>query len=905
LPWASSVAASSARATSTIGTGTGAGFVASATAGPGGGAGVLCTTLTAGWTRCAASFTAGRHARRAAAASSPPSTPVRSILTLTTLARTRHRADFLEIPAAPDGLSCRAVSLTRPPHSLTATVLGAGTMGAQIAAHLANAGIRTFLLDMVPKGAPADAPPATRSALAHGALQQLAKSKPPAFTDPAHAARITPGNLEDDLERAVGASDLVLEAVVERLDIKQALFARIAAAAPAHAILASNTSGIAIGAIASQLPEPARARVVGMHFFNPPRYMYLLEVVPSRFTAPEVTAELAEFSDRVLGKGVVVCRDTPNFIGNRVGTGEMILTFATTAAGGYTVEEVDFLNGPLMGRPRTGSYRLGDLVGIDVIGHVIRNLHAALEEDPDELRDRMVLPPVIEALIQRRLLGDKTKSGFYRNKGAEAFDLVALDYRPARPAAFPELADIAKIKDLPARVHAAMRAPGRAGEFLRAVYLPLFNYAAGRLGTICATPREIDDAMAWGYSWQLGPFALMDAVGVAWVVDQLKRSDVAIAPALTELLEKQGPDARWYGGRPSARTVYVPGEGPRPLAPPAGVLELAARKDRAGEFLRNDTASLIDLGDGIACLEFRGKMNVLDAGAIALLHETLPALAGAGGFRGLVIGNQADNFCAGADLRKILADARARDFAAIEQAVRALQDALMALRHGPLPVVVAPHGMTLGGGVEVALHGHSVVAASELYMGLVEIGVGLLPAGGGLKEMARRASEWADQVPGGDPYPFVRRAFEHAAAGKVSGSAHEARAMGFLRPDDLVVFNKARVLAEAKRRAIGLAEIGHLPPDRNAPIAIIEPGRTASLLMGARMFAWGGYASAHDQKIAEKIAHVLGGGLTGSKTVTAQDLLDREREAFCSLAGEPATVARIEHMLTTGKPLRN
>lgn len=781
-------------------------------------------------------------------------------------------------------------------------------MGAQIAAHLANAGIRTVLLDMVPNGVPAAAPRSARDALALGALQQLAKSKPPAFTDPAHAARISPGNLEDDLERAVAASDLVIEAVVERLDVKQALFARIAAAAPAHAILTSNTSGIAIGKIAEHLPEAARARVVGMHFFNPPRYMNLLEVVPSQYTAPAVTDELADFSDRVLGKGVVVCRDTPNFIGNRVGTGEMILTFAETARGNYTVEEVDLLNGPLMGRPRTGSYRLGDLVGIDVIGHVIRNLHAALGDDPaspdfDELRSLMVVPPVIEALIQRRLLGDKTKSGFYRKKGAEAFDLVTLDYRAARPAEFPELADIAKIRDLPARVHAALRAPGRAGEFLRAVYLPLFNYAAARLGAICSTPKEIDDAMAWGYSWQLGPFALMDAAGVGWCVEQLKASGAAIAPALSDLLAKQGPDARWYGGRPSERTVFVPGAGPRPLPTPSGVIELAARKDRVGEFLRNDTASLIDLGDGIACLEFRGKMNALDAGAIDLLTRAVPALERAGGFRGLVIGNQGDNFSAGADLRKILADAKNRDFAAIEQAVAALQNALMGLRHGPLPVVVAPHAMTLGGGVEVALHGHSVVAASELYMGLVEIGVGLLPAGGGLKEMARRASEWAAQVPAGDPYPFVRRAFEHAAAGKVSGSAHEARAMGFLRPDDVIVFNRSRVLAEAKRRAIGLAESGYVPPDRDAPITIIEPGRTASLNMGAQMFFWGGHASAHDQKIAQKIAHVLGN--VGKTSATAQDLLDREREAFCSLAGEPLTVARIEHMLATGKPLRN
>ena len=804
------------------------------------------------------------------------------------------------------------MSLLRPTHSITATVLGAGTMGAQIAAHLANTGIRTFLLDIVPRGVPTGAPKAARDALALGALQQLLKAKPAAYTDPAHAARLTTGNLEDDLERAVGASDLVIEAVVERLDVKQALFTRVAAAARPDAILTSNTSGLAIGAIAEGLPEAARARLVGMHFFNPPRYMHLLEVVPSRYTAPEVAAELADFSDRVLGKGVVVCRDTPNFIGNRVGIAEMVLTFRASKEGDYTVEEVDLLNGPLMGRPRTGSYRLGDMVGLDVVGHVIKNLSEVLSADPhspdyDELFELMVVPAMIEQMLQRRMLGDKTKGGFYRKAGKdlEALDLGTLEYRELRPAEFPELAEVAKIRDLGPRVHAALRAPGRAGEFLRQVYLPLFNYAAHRLGGICETPRQIDDAMCWGYGWQLGPFGLMDAVGVAWCAEQLQASGLPVAPALTRLLAELGPEARWYGGSVSAPTQQVPGAGARPVPTPAGVLVLAAEKDRRGELHRNETASLIDIGDGIACLEFRGKMNALDDGAVRMLQEAQGTLARLGGFRGLVIGNQAENFCVGADLRTILGAGERGDTATLERAVATLQDALMDLRHGALPVVVAPHGMTLGGGVEVALHGDAVVAGSELYMGLVEIGVGLLPAGGGLKEMCRRASEWAAEVPDGDPYSFVRRAFENAAAGKVSTSAHEARALGFLRASDGVVFHRARVVAEAKRRAISLAEGGYVPPDRDAPIALIQPGRGASLLMGAQLFFWGGFASAHDQKIAEKIAHVLSGGMTGRPTATAQQLLDLEREAFCSLATEPATVARVQHMLKTGKPLRN
>lgn len=805
-----------------------------------------------------------------------------------------------------------AVTLSRPTHLLAATVLGAGTMGAQIAAHLANAGVRTFLLDMAPRGVPADAPPAVRNALALGALGAMAKAKPAPFMDPALAAKITPGNLDDDLERAVAGSDLVIEAVVERLDVKQALFTRVAAAAKPDAVLASNTSGISIGAIAEGLPEAVRPRVVGMHFFNPPRYMHLLEVVPSRYTDPAVTAALADFSDRALGKGVVVCRDTPNFIGNRIGIAEMVLTFKATTDLGLTVEEVDLLNGPLMGRPRTGSYRLGDMVGLDVVGHVIKNLHEGLTPAQDELHALFSVPPSLAQMLERKLLGDKTGGGFYRKskgkdaKGIQALDLQTLEYRDTRPAEFPELAEVAGVRSLEARVHAALRASGRAGEFLRRVYLPLFNYAAARAGEICGTPKEIDDAMRWGYGWQAGPFALWDAVGVAWGAAQLKEMGVEPAPAVQALLAEQGEGARWYGGRPSAPTVYVAGSGAQPVAAPAGVLVLAARKDAAGELHRTATASLVDLGDGIACLEFRSKMNVLDEGVITMLREAVPALQRAGGFRGLVIGSQAENFGAGADLRQIAKLAKDRDFAGLERAVRTLQDALMDLRHGPLPVVAAPYGLALGGGLETALHAHAIVAGSELYAGLVEVGVGLLPAGGGLKELCRRASEWAAQSPEGDPYPLVRRAFENAAGGKVSASAFEARAMGLLGPGDGVVFHRDRVLASAKQRAISLAEAGYVPPDREAPITVVSAGRGASLLLGAQLFEWGGYASAHDKLIAQKIAHVLSGGMPAAPTTrTAQQLLDLEREAFCSLAGEEKTLARIEHMLATGKPLRN
>jgi 3-hydroxyacyl-CoA dehydrogenase len=803
---------------------------------------------------------------------------------------------------------------------LVATVVGAGTMGAQVAAHLANAGIRTYLLDIVPRDVPAEAPSATRSALARGALKQMAKGKPPPFMQADVGERIQPGNLDDDLEDAVSRSDLVVEAVVERLDIKQKLFSRLAAAAPEHAILATNTSGISIAAIADGLPEEARSRVVGMHFFNPPRYMHLLEVVPSRYTAPSVVEEVSTFSDRVLGKGIVLCRDTPNFIGNRVGTADLLLTFAAAFDGGYTVEEVDQLNGPLTGRPRTGSFRLSDLIGIDIAGHIVDNLRAAFSGDPkdesyDELYDMMVVHPKIAKMIEAGLLGDKTGKGFYRKtrdergkRKIESLDLESLEYRDRTEPAFAELADIAKIPKLEERVAAALRAEGRAGEFLRKVQLPLLNYAANRVGAICDTPKQIDDAMCWGYGWKLGPFALWDAAGVAWSVEQLESMGIEPAGTARALLEKHGKDATFYTGSAANPKVFVPvtKNDYEPLETPEGVIRLDARRADGKVIHENPTASLVDLGDGIACLEFRSKANIIDDGVLAMLQEAVPTLEKKGGFRGLVIGNQGEHFGAGADLRELGGLSEKGDWAAIEKLVARFQNILMDLRHGSMPVVAAPHGMALGGAAETVLAAAAVQAGAELYMGFVEAGVGLLPAGGGLKEMCRRASAWAAQAPKQDPQPWIQRAFENAATARVSGSAANAREIGLLAPSDRITFHRTRVVADAKRRAVALAEAGWMPPDRDEPIRVVGAPGGATFMLGAKLFEWGGYASEHDRLIGEKIAHVLSGGMAPSPTtLTAAQLLDLEREAFVNLCGEEKTRARMEHMLKTGKPLRN
>ena len=805
------------------------------------------------------------------------------------------------------------VTLNRPPHQLVATVLGAGTMGAGIAAHLANTGIRTFLLDIVPKGVGADAPKSARDKLAAGALKALPKAKPPALMHADFADRLIAGNFDDDLEAAVGQSDIVIEAIVERLDIKQAVFKRVAAAAQAHTILATNTSGIPIGDIAEALPEAARERLLGLHFFNPPRWMHLLEVIPSKYTDPAIVDDVADWSDRTLGKGVVLCRDTPNFIGNRIGIGEMLLTFAATVEGGYTIEEVDELNGRPVGRPKTGSYRLGDMVGLDVVGHVVTNLRAALSDDPkapnyDPLYDKMELSPALQGLLDKGWFGDKSGQGFYKkttdDKGQRAIlslDLNTGEYRPRQDPSFPELKGL-RGSDT-AKVHNAMRLEGRAGEFYRKVYLPLFNYSATLTGSICDTPKQIDDAMKWGYGWGMGPFELMDAAGPKWCAEQLVAMGIEPAPAITKLLA-QGDDATWYKGRPGKDQQIFDGARYVNVDTPKGMLLLSAHKPE-GEIETSSSAALIDIGDGVALLEFRSKANVLDEGVVTMMAKA-PELLREKGFVALVIGSQDDHFCRGANLLQIGMAAMQKKWDELDKAVSTLQDTVMNLRHGPLPVVVAPYGQTLGGGCEVAMHADHIQANADLFMGLVEIAVGVLPAGGGLKEIARRASAHAAQINPGDVFNWVRRGFEAAATGKVSMSAFEARATGWLRPSDGVTFHKSRVVADAKRAALALAAGNYVPPDRNEPIHVMGAPGGANLMLGIREFGWGGFASEHDQLIGSKMIHVLSGGMKPAAGImTAQQLLDLEREAFLSLCGTEKTLARIQFMLNNRKPLRN
>ncbi|MCA9698492.1 MAG: hypothetical protein KC431_13270, partial [Myxococcales bacterium] len=608
------------------------------------------------------------------------------------------------------------------------------------------------------------------------------------------------------------------------------------------------------------------------------------------------------------------CRDTPNFIGNRIGIGEMLLTFAVTLEGGYTIEEVDTLNGKPVGRPKTGSYRLGDMVGIDVAAHVINNLRENLSGDPaaanyDPLHAMMSPSPAMQKLVDEGWIGDKAGQGFYQkttdDKGKRvilSFDLNTLEYRPQIEPNFPELEGLRGSQT--ALVAKAMRLEGRAGDFYRKVYLPLFNYSATLTGQICDTPKDIDDAMRWGYGWKLGPFELMDAAGVAWCAEQMQAMGLSIAPAITKLLEVGGAEASWYKGRYGKDQQVFDGNAHVDVQVPAGMLILDAYKPEK-EIASNSTAALIDIDDGVALLEFRNKANFLDEGVVLLMQQA-PALLAEKGFKALVIGNQAEHFCRGANLLQIGMLAQQKRWDELELAVNTLQQTVMNLRHGSLPVVAAPFGQTLGGGCEVSLHADHIQAGADLFMGLVEIAVGVLPAGGGLKEIARRASAHAAEVGSSDVFNWVRRGFEAAATGDVTSSAHFARAKGWLRPSDGISFHRSRVVADAKRAALAIAMGNYVPPDRNEPIQVMGAPGGANLMLGIHEFGWGGFASEHDQLIGSKMIHVLSGGMKPTAgTATAQELLDLEREAFLSLCGTEKTLARIDYMLKTRKPLRN
>ena len=767
----------------------------------------------------------------------------------------------------------------------TVAVLGAGTMGAQIAAHFANASIPVLLLDV------------SRDAARDG-LARTRKLKPDPFFTPEGAALVRTGGFDEDLP-AIAAADWIIEAVVERLDVKQALFERVDRHRAPHAIVSSNTSGIPIAAIVEGRSPSFRAHALGTHFFNPPRYLRLVEIIRTPDTDPAVEQAVTEFADHRLGKGVVAAKDTPNFIANRIGLyGVMQVLRAWTAAGdaGYSIEEIDGITGPAIGRPKSATFRTMDLAGIDVLSYVVRNLAGSLSRDED--RAVFVLPPVVDELVRRGWVGTKSGQGFYKkdpNGEILALDPASMTYRAAAPVRLPSLDAARSVEDTGARIKALFNGDDRVGRFLRDTLGPTLVYTAQVAPEVSYSVDDVDRAMQWGFGWELGPFETWDAIGLERV---LEACHVSEPPSLVR-------DALARGAFRPKRTgrlfEAVPPSGP-------GLQLLRAAKDRTAVVRRNAGASLVDLGDDVLGVEFHSKMNAIGGDTIEMLQAGVKEAASR--FRALVVGNDAPNFSAGANLMLLLLEAHEGNWDEIDLMVRAFQGATMALKHADVPVVVAPAALTLGGGCEVVLHGDRVQAAAETYMGLVEVGVGLIPAGGGTKEMLARAMEAA---PGSsstgsgqaDPLPIVQRVFETIGFGKVSTSGPDARRLGYLRPVDGMTMNRERLLDDAKAVALARAA-DYVPPRPRSAIAVGGEGLQAALKLGVHLAWRSGRLTDHDALIGRTLARILSGGdRPHAGTATEQELLDLEREAFLSLCGQRKTQERIAHTLKTGKTLRN
>jgi 3-hydroxyacyl-CoA dehydrogenase len=800
-----------------------------------------------------------------------------------------------------------------------AVVLGAGTMGARIAAHFANAGLPCILLDIVPPGVPQDAPVEARNKIVRAGLEAAKRAKPAAFFTASLAERIAIGNFDDDLGRCAEA-DWIIEVVAENLEIKKNLLARVAQFRKPGAIVTTNTSGLPVHLIAEGMSEEFQQHWAGTHFFNPPRYLKLVEVIPGPRTSSEVLETLSAFCDRRLGKGVVVANDTPNFIANRVGTFSMLNALRLMGAMGMTVEEVDACTGPAIGQPKSATFRTADLVGIDVLSHVVENIYETVTND--ESREMYRVPALIEEMARRGWLGDKTGQGFYKRVKGEGekeiltLDVTTMEYRPRQKARFPSLENGKTIEDTTERLRALIgpvlegQKSDKAQQFLWALLSETCLYASRRVPEISDHVADVDRAMRWGFAWELGPFQLMDAIGVKAFATGVQKEGRTLPPVLERLLASGRPS--FYESEKGKTTVFdIASGGAAKVEEPSGVVILKSLKDAGREIDRNSGASLIDLGDGVVCCEFHSKMNAIGADLIAIIHKGLKRLDS--DFDAMVIANQAVNFSVGANLMLVLVAAQEQEWDELHLAVTQFQNANLAIKYAPKPVVVAPQGMALGGGCEVGLHGARIQAAAESYMGLVEAGVGLIPGGGGSKEMLIRANEHSAGGEDLDLFHAMKPAFEALAMAKVGTSAEECRDLGFLRREDGISMNRDRLVADSKEVALALVRAGYNPPAaswqegaQTTEIKVLGEQFLSAAKMMIHLLQRGGYASEHDALVARKLANILAGGaLSAPQMVSEQYVLDLEREAFVSLCGEKKTQERIAHTLKTGKPLRN
>jgi 3-hydroxyacyl-CoA dehydrogenase len=796
-------------------------------------------------------------------------------------------------------------------------VLGAGTMGSRIAAHLANAGIPTYLLDIVPK----DAKPEARTQIAAAGLDAARKSKPAAFFDSSLARLVTVGNFEDDLAKVADA-DWIIEAVVENLDLKRDLLRKVEALRKPGTIITTNTSGLPVAKIAEGFSDDFRHNWFGTHFFNPPRYMRLLELIPTPEADPIAMETVAHFCDVRLGKGIVRAKDTPNFIANRIGIFSMLNLMRIMQAMDFSIEQVDALTGQAVGFPKSATFRLSDMVGLDVMGHVVANMAQNVRDE----RSDLILPDFCKQMLERKWLGDKTKGGFYKKTkgkdGAEdqrfAIDWKTLEYHPQQKPKFPAL-DMAKnVEDTGARVRMLLGLDGSgskadpAGQFLWQALSELWNYSANRVPEISDTVVEIDRAMKMGFNWELGPFELWDAAGVEPTVARMKKNGALVAANVEKLLASGKKS--WYESSPAAPSGRVffdlASASYKPVEVPAGVWSVEVAKKSHPVVKKNSGASLVDLGDGVACIEFHSKMNSLGADIVSLVTQSLKPGGAGDAFDAFVITNDAANFSVGANVMLLLMAVQEGDWDEVDLAIRQFQGMTQSIKFCAKPVVSAPFGLTLGGGCEISLHAAARQPAAELYMGLVEVGVGLLPGGGGCKEMLLRAVDSANAIrSGGESVELLeamKKTFETIAMAKVATSAAEARGLGFLSNSDGITMNRERVLSDAKTRALELAGAGYKPPVMRTDIPAPGENLFAALRMGVYLMRQGDFITEHEQKLGTKIAEVLcGGNVTPGTPVSEQYILDLEREAFKSLCGEKKTQERIQYTLKTGKTLRN
>jgi 3-hydroxyacyl-CoA dehydrogenase len=804
-------------------------------------------------------------------------------------------------------------------------ILGAGTMGARIAAHFANAGVPSYLFDIVPPDA--DAP--ARNKIAAAGLDAARKSKPAAFMDPSLARFVTVGNFDDDLKK-LAEVDWIIEAVVENLDIKRALLRKVEAIRRPGTIVTTNTSGLPVGKIAEGFSDDFRWAWFGTHFFNPPRYMRLLELIPTPEADRAAIDAVAHFCDVRLGKGVVLAKDTPNFIGNRIGTFSVLNVMRLMQEMDLSIEEVDALTGQAVGWPKSATFRTIDLVGLDILGHVVGNMTSNVHDERSDLR----LPDFFTQMLQRKWLGDKTKGGFYKKaKGHDgkederlALNWKTLEYHPRQKPKFAAL-DMAKtIEDTGARLRTLLGLEGggpqkgdKASQFLWSALSDLWSYSANRVPEISDSIVEIDRAMRLGFNWELGPFELWDAAGVEATVARMKKEGKPVAANVERLLAAGRKN--WYTDdpkSPSGRKYWELGtEDWEPVQVPAGVWSVTVAKKSNGVVKNNSGASLVDLGDGVGCIEFHSKMNSLGADIISLILQTLKPGGPGDAFDAFVITNDATNFSVGANLMLLLMSVQEEEWDDVDLAIRQFQGMTQAIKFSPKPVVSAPFGLCLGGGTEISLHAAARQPHAELYTGLVEVGVGLLPGGGGCKEMLLRAVDGAVAARGGkvsgdalagsiEMLEAMKRAFETIATAKVATSAHEARALGFLNDGDRISMNRERVLSDAKTRVLELVRAGYEPPIPRTDIPAPGESLLATLKMGVHMMRQGDYVTDYEVKLGGKIAEVLCGGIvTPGTPVSEQYILDLEREGFKSLCGEKKTQERIQYTLKTGKTLRN